>query len=116
MEEKEVQEQDTQKQDTQKQDTQRLIVRLKKPFMFEKKEYSEVDLSGLEHITGFDMINIEKKLHDSGIGSYDPELTAMGAFLYAACATGLPVEFFYQLPVMEARKVKVKVLVFLLGR
>ena len=40
----------------------KLNVKLRKPFSFEGKEYTDVDLSGLENLTGRDMEEIEKTL------------------------------------------------------
>ena len=39
----------------------KLNVKLRKTFSFEGKEYTDVDLSGLENLTGRDMEEIEKR-------------------------------------------------------
>lgn len=91
-----------------------LVIRFKKPFSFEKKEYSEVDLSGLENLTGNDMIEVERMLRAEGITSLSADLSPKGLIFYAMRAAKLPLEFFEQLPLREARKVKTRVLNFFL--
>lgn len=86
-----------------------LLVEFKKPFRFEDKEYTSVDLNGLEDLTGTDMKEVEKMLRAMGMSSFQADFSVEGAFLYAARAAKLPVEFFDVLPLKEARKVKVKV-------
>ena len=90
-----------------------LIVEFTKPFTFEKKEYKNVDLSGIERMTGKDLETLEDILKMQGVTSLNPETTTKGAYAYAAHASGLPVEFFEQLPLKEARKVRVMIINFL---
>ncbi len=92
-----------------------LVVNFKKPFMFEEKEYKELDLRGLEELTGKDMQNAERVLHERGITSFNAEFTSEGALLYASWAAKVPIEFFDALPLREARKVKTRVINFFLG-
>lgn len=91
-----------------------LTVRFKKPFVFEDKKYTSVDLNGLEDLTGTDMKEVEKMLREMGVSSFQADFSVEGALLYAARAAKLPVEFFEVLPLKEARKVKVKVQNFFL--
>ena len=81
------------------------LITFKKPFVFEGKEYTEVDLSGLEtKLTGDDYNEIIVQL------SVDertmPETCPMFAFLAASLVTDLPVEFFKAMPAREAMDVK----------
>ena len=85
----------------------------KKPYVFEGKTYNEIDLSGLEDMTGEDLIRIEKALRMTGVKSLNFEMTPEGAFMYAAQAAGVPVEFFDLLPIAEARKIRVVVINFI---
>ena len=39
-----------------------LVIKLKKPYKFEGKEYTEIDLSGLEDLSAADMISVNKYL------------------------------------------------------
>lgn len=84
------------------------------PVKFEGEEVERLDLSGLRELKGKDVKEIDRILRRMGHNEPDPELTADGAVLYACRATGRPVEFFDQLPMTEARRVKVRVLDFLL--
>lgn len=89
-----------------------LIVRFDKPFRFDKKEYTEVDLSGLENMTGNDMLEVERTLRLMGLTSALSDLSVMGIFTYAMMASGLPLEFFKDLPLREAKRVKTRILNF----
>ncbi len=89
-----------------------LVVGFKKPFIFEGKEYTEVDLSGIENLTGKNLMEVEKRLRAKGIASVTADLTADGLLMYAAEASKMPIEFFEQLPIREARKVKVRIMNF----
>ncbi len=84
-----------------------------KPYIFEGETYNEIDLSGLEDMTGEDLIRIEKALRMTGVKSLNFETTPEGAFMYAAQAAGVPVEFFDLLPIVEARKIRIVVINFL---
>ena len=90
-----------------------LKIAFEKPYIFEGDTYNEIDLSGLEDMTGNDFINVEKMLRIMGIRSLNFETTPEGAFMYAAQAAKVPFEFFGKLPLIEARKVKVAVINFL---
>lgn len=86
-----------------------LIVKFAKPFDFEGTKYDGVDLSGLEDINGRELTALEKAFGKSGIVSTMPETTATYAKLAATKATGLPAEFFEELPGKEVRKIKTAV-------
>ncbi|MCM1189801.1 MAG: phage tail assembly protein [bacterium] len=91
-----------------------LIIMLKKPYPFEGKEYTEIDLSGLEDMTAADMIAVEKQYDRSYPGvNVMPEVKVGYAMMMAARAAKLPVEFFDGLPQREAMKVKNRVMGFL---
>lgn len=94
------------------------VIRFKKPYLFEGKEYTEVDLSGLEDMTSEDLIAVEKQYdrNNKGFGSVTPEMKTEYAMIMAARAAKQPVEFFYGLPANEGRKVKSKVMGFLYGQ
>ena len=91
------------------------LVVLDKPYEFEGKKYTEVDMSGLENIRALDMIDASKTLCGTGEYYSVPE-TQMGyALMIASRATGLPIEFFHNLPPKAALKVKGKVTGFFYG-
>ena len=90
----------------------KLNVKLRKTFSFEGKEYTDVDLSGLENLTGRDMEEIEKTLSRENLDTINAELTLHGTMLYAARATGKPIEFFHALPAVDCRRIKNTVINF----
>lgn len=93
-----------------------MILKFKKPYCFEKKEYTEVDLSGLEEMTANDMIAVNKIMGRTSSGSdIMPEATLEYLCYMAARAAKLPVEFFTGLPCREVVRFKNKMLGFLFG-
>ena len=93
-----------------------MVIKFKKPYTFEKKEYTEIDLSGMDDLTGADMIAVNKIMKRGG-GGIDvmPEVSVEYACYFAARATKQPVEFFMNLPPRELMKVKNRVMGFLFG-
>lgn len=88
-------------------------VKFSKPYTFEDDVYEGVDLSGLSNLTGRNLNNIEKRFYKLGIASFNPENTVAYAQVVAQEATGLPIEFFQQLPIKEMYKIKSHVINFL---
>lgn len=92
------------------------LVKLSKPYTFEGKTYTEIDLSGIAEMTGEDMAEAEKFLTRTGtVSPLLPEMTMEYACFIANRATGLPVEFFKRLPAKDAVKVKNRVTSFFYG-
>ena len=93
------------------------VIKLKKPYKFEGKEYTEIDLSGLEDISARDMIAVNKYMERSGGNglSVMPEVSLEYACNLAARAAQLPIEFFLGLPGHVSMKVKNRVMGFLFG-
>ena len=97
-------------------DEDSLIIKLKKPYKFEGKEYTEIDLSGLEDLSAADMIAVNKYMDRTATGiQVMPEVSLEYACVFARKATKLPVEFFTNLPPKQAIKVKNRVMGFLFG-
>lgn len=94
-----------------------MVIKFKKPYTFERKEYTEIDLSGMDDLTGADMIAVNKIMKRTGSGGIDvmPEVSVEYACYFAARATKQPVEFFMNLPPRELMKVKNRVMGFLFG-
>lgn len=88
-------------------------VTLKKPYVFEGKSYSAIDLSGLENIRAADMIAVNRLLNRKGNVDFLQEMTLEYALNIAAKATGKPIEFFEQLPPYAAMQIKNRVTGFL---
>lgn len=92
------------------------IVKFKKTYTFERVEYTEVDLSGIEDLTGRDVLEINRKMSAENPGiDIMPEITMEYAFHLASKATKLPFEFFLGLPIRECLKVKNRVMGFSFG-
>jgi hypothetical protein len=94
-----------------------LLIKFKKPYKFEGKEYTELDLSGLEDLRASDMIAVNKYMQRTAATAVDvmPEVSMEYACVLASKAAKLPVEFFTSLPPREAMKVKNRVMGFLFG-
>lgn len=92
------------------------IVKFKKPYTFERVEYTEIDLSGIEDLSGRDVLEINRKMSATNPGiDLMPEISMEYAFYLAAKATNLPFEFFLGLPIRECLKVKNRVMGFSFG-
>lgn len=93
-----------------------MVIVFKKPYLFERVEYKEIDLTCLEDIQASDMIAVNKIMKRTSPGiDVMPEVSLEYACHLAATATKKPVEFFLQLPPREAIRVKNRVLGFLFG-
>lgn len=88
------------------------VITFKKPYSFEGKEYKEVDLSGLENLTGKDLTDADRIFVSAGNVAPMNEMSIGYACIIAAKATGLPQEFFEGLPAKEIIKVKNEVMTF----
>lgn len=89
-----------------KKDEDELVVKYRKPFVFEGETYTELDLHGLEDLRGRDLTAIEKAFNKTGVSSFVPESTTTYAKIVATKVTGLPAEYFEDLPVGEVEKIK----------
>lgn len=96
-------------------DEKDFYIKFKKPYKFDDETYEGVDLSGLEDLSARDMIATQRTMERSGSINVLPEMTLEYACLFASKATGLPVEFFQELPPREAIKVKNRVTNFFYG-
>lgn len=76
-----------------------------KPYNFEGKEYTEIDLSGLVNLTTADLMEVDKLFNTSEYISPFPEMDSKYNCMLAARAAKLPIEFFYGLPIKDGRKV-----------
>lgn len=85
------------------------LVKLRKEYNFEGRKIKEIDLSGLEDITGENMIAAEKYLASSGVVAATAEMSIAYCFFIANVASGIPLEFFKRLFPKDAVKVKNKV-------
>jgi len=84
------------------------VVVLGKPYTFEGKEYTEIDLSGLDGLTIRDAVDVQKALfgQQETASALVCETTTSFAMAIAARATGLPIEFFKLMPRGAGMQVK----------
>lgn len=89
------------------QTTETIIVKLEKPYVFEGKEYGEIDLTGLNRLTIKDAIDAQRQLfgEQEVAAAVLCETTTAFARTIAAKATGLPIEFFKLMPRGAAKRV-----------
>ena len=93
-----------------------LYIKFRKPYEFERKTYDGIDLSGLEDLTGNDMIAVNKIMsRTSSSVEIMPEVSMEYACHLAARASKQPVEFFLGMSPKELMKVKNRVMGFLFG-
>lgn len=90
------------------------LVTFKKPYEFEGTFYSEVDLSGIEDISGARLSQIEKIFYKMGNTPTVVEMNMEYAMIIAHHVTPYPLAFFEGLPAKEAVKIKYVVSDFLL--
>ena len=89
------------------------VVKFSKPYLFEGNTYESVDLSGIEDLTGDDLLEADRAFSASGQFSPIPEMTLAYAFSIAATVTKQPIEFYRALPAKDGLKVKNEVIRFL---
>lgn len=94
-------------------DGENLTLTFKKPFVFEGETYTELNLSGLEELTGADLSKVDRIMRKKNSGDLVPEMSLDYALALAVRATGKPIEFFRALPMNECRRVGSKVRSFL---
>ena len=90
---------------------QRIIVTFAKPYVFEDKEYPEIDLTDLDKLTIQDAIDTQRQLfgEQEVAASILCETTTAFARNIAAKASGLPIEFFKLMPRGAMKRVMVAV-------
>ncbi len=91
-----------------------MVVKLSKPYQFEGETFTEIDLNKLEDLTGADMISINRMMKKRGNTDASPEITMEFAFFAAYHASKIPLEFFYQLNMKDAMRIKTRVNYFLM--
>lgn len=93
----------------------KLVFDLSKEYKFEGKNYTKIDLRGLDDLTAADMIAANRVLSRNGNVDFLQEMTLEYACVLASKGSDLPVEFFKGLPPKDAIKVKNRVTGFLYG-
>lgn len=88
------------------------VIVFDKPYNWEGKEYTSVDISNMENLKGIDLI----ESLDNGNGIYtsvNSEYNIKNIMSLVSKATGIPIEFFEYLPIKEVIKIKYKAIRFL---
>lgn len=82
------------------------LIELARPYKFDDKEYTEIDLSGLDDLTIKDAVLIIKKLYNEGEMAVmiTPETATACTDALAAAATKLPSSFSSCFPSAQARR------------
>lgn len=94
-----------------------LVLKLSKPYVFEGRTYTEVDLSDLENATAGDMARAAKITSKKyrGLNPATLEMTTEYATTMGHLVTKLPLEFFERMPAKDAIAMKGKIVGFLFG-
>ena len=82
------------------------IITFNKPYSFEGKEYTEIDMSKIEEMTAISLEEADKIYQSSGMVDALKEMSISYACIVASKVTGKPLEFFKNLPAKEAIKLK----------
>lgn len=92
-----------------------LVLALKRPIVFEGKEIKEIDLNGLEDLTGKAMRKIDKIFRSTGgAATFSKEVDSYYLQLVAMEATAFPQEFFDLLHAKDVTALEIKVRNFLI--
>jgi hypothetical protein len=98
-----------------------LILKLKKPFTFEGNVHTSIDLSVMEDWSCDDVVKVTKKFNKmtdanmNPMGAVVPESNLEYLQFVGAEATGLPLDFFKQLPARETGPLRSMIIGFFHG-
>jgi hypothetical protein len=101
--------------DERKAEDRELVFAFLSPYVFEGVEYKELDLSGLRRLSGQDLADVEHFCVRTGANGVQPELSFDACAFLASRVSGLPIEFFTNMPILEARATRNRVRAFLQG-
>lgn len=87
----------------------KIVVKFDKPYTFEGKSYTELDLSRMEQLTTNNLINLENLYNRSDGEREKPETTLLFTVIVVSFVCKLPFDFFGDLPAREAIKLKEEV-------
>ena len=82
------------------------VVTLDKPYTYDGKAVSVIDLSGVEELTSKDVSAAENEVLKTGIYSANMKNFFAYSCALASRATGNPIEFFTKMPLVDAVKVR----------
>ena len=95
---------------------QKRVLKLRKPVDFEGRHYEEIDLSGLDGLTGRDVREFDRlfKMKGGRTGNNVKEFDSIYLQLVAAKATNLPLEFFDCISIRDATALEIEIRNFLI--
>ena len=85
------------------------IFKLKRPVIFEEREFEQFDLSGLEDLTGEEYATLLKEAERIDGADMVPEKSLTFAFLAAAKVTGQPFDLFKKMGAKDAARLRYKI-------
>lgn len=91
------------------------IFKLKKSVVFEGNEYTQIDLSGLEELSGEEYGSLCKQAENLDGMDMIPEKSLTFAYLAAAKVTGLPYDLFKKLSAKDTCRLRYAVSSFFLS-
>mgnify|MGYP001632949252 CR=1 FL=1 len=91
------------------------IFKLKRPVIFEEREFEQFDLSGLEDLTGEEYATLLKEAERIDGADMVPEKSLTFAFLAAAKVTGQPFDLFKGMGAKDAARLRYKIGSFFLA-
>ena len=82
------------------------IMKLKEPYYFEGKKYTEIDLNGVANMTSMNESEAENRLVQEGVMVIETSYNYLYSCVIASMATGLSEDFFRGLPISELLTLK----------
>ena len=79
------------------------------PYTYEGKEYTQIDLAGVENLTCMDLTDAENQIANAGHMLLETSQNYLCCCILAGKATQKPTEFFTGLPLCESVKLRNKV-------
>ena len=80
-----------------------------RPYVFQEKEYTQIDLSGVAGLNAMHMTEAENRMSQAGFFIMENSFNYLYACIIAGMAVKLPEKFFLGLPVRELLKLKAAV-------
>ena len=96
-------------------DQSELFLFFRKPYLFEGKEYTGIDIGKVENLTTEDFCIVDRYFEKKGRQIVFPEADREYCLALTAMANGLPFEFFKRIPGVESAKIRARVQSFLFG-
>lgn len=93
-----------------------LKLNLSDPYVYDDKEIREIDLSGLFHLSGLDMCELDRQMIRLGYTGSNPEITRQYAMLVAAKINHKPMDFCNRMKARDSVRLRSMVTAFFYAR